>query len=272
MASDQVILTPDKVTIDPGPEGFHNTNIEASRDRVIRGASYRDCSTIAMLPVPKDTGSLHYKVSAALKGLLTPMNQKFHLHYLEGMEVADAYNQGIQMVLSNPELAKWKFILTIEHDNLPPPDGLVKLLETMFSGPWAAAGGLYWTKGEGGMPMIYGDPLDPQPNFRPLAPKVDEVQEARGIAMGFTLWDLDLFRDKRLPMSCSDPNDLSKGAVWFRTISQWTPSTGVQAGTQDLDFCARAGALGYRFCVDNRVRVGHVQLQESPTHPAGFVW
>lgn len=272
MSADQVVFSPAEVAVVPPPEGFHNMDLQKSRERVLTGASYRDCSTIALLPTPKDSGALHYKVSAALKGMLTPMNQKFHLQYLEGMEVADAYNQGIQMVLANPELSKWKFVLTIEHDNTPPPDGLVKLIETMYLGPWAGVGGLYWTKGEGGMPMIYGDPHDPQPNFRPLPPMIDQVQECRGIAMGFTLWDMDLFRDKRLPTQCVDPNDLSKGATWFRTLNNWSPNTGVQAGTQDLDFCARAGALGYRFAVDNRVKVGHVQFEKSPTHPAGFVW
>lgn len=272
MASDQVVLSPEKVTVDPSLEGFHNMDLSASRSRVLEGGSYRDCSTVALLPTPKLSGALHYKVSAALKGMLSPMNQKFHLQYLEGMEVADAYNHGIQWILQNPELSKWKFVLTIEHDNTPPPDGLVKVLETMIAGPWAGVGGLYWTKGEGGMPMIYGDPKDPIPNFRPLAPELDAVQECRGLAMGFTLWDMDLFKDNRLPTHCVDPKDLSKGATWFRTLNDWTPSTGVRAGTQDLDFCGRAGALGYRFCVDTRVKVGHVQFEATPTHPAGFVW
>lgn len=262
MGAQEIILTPVEVKEQPGLEGFHNADVEASRERILRGASYRDCSTVALLPVPRDTEALHYKVSAALKGMMAPMNQRFHLQYLEGMEVADAYNHGIRWVLDHPELSKWKFVLTIEHDNTPPPDGLVKLLETMYLGPWAGVGGLYWTKGEGGMPMIYGDPRDPQPNFRPLPPEIDKVQECRGIAMGFTLWDMDLFRDKRV----------LDGDRWFRTLNNWSPATGVQAGTQDLDFCARAGALGYRFCVDNRVRVGHVQFEKSPTHPAGFVW
>lgn len=272
MASDQVILSPAEVKVDPPPEGYHNMNPQASRERILTGASYRDCSTVALLPTPKDTGSLHYKVGAALATLVKPMNQKFHLQYLEGMEVADAYNQGIQWVLQHPEVSKWKFVLTVEHDNTPPPDGLTKLIETMYLGPWAAAGGLYWTKGEGGMPMIYGDPRDPVPNYRPLAPVMDDVQECRGLAMGFTLWDMELFKDNRLPISCVDKNDLSKGAVWFRTLSDWSPNTGIQSGTQDLDFCGRAGALGYRFCVDTRVKVGHVQFEATPTHPAGFVW
>jgi hypothetical protein len=108
--------------------------------------------------------------------------------------------------------------------------------------------------------MIYGDPRDPVPNFRPIPPVVEQVQECRGIAMGFTLWDMGLFRDTRL------------GPPWFRTVQQFEPSTGIQSGTQDLEWCGRAAALGYRFAVDCRVRVGHVQFEKTPTHPAGFVW
>lgn len=256
---DRVIYRPEETKLDPPAEGLNNSQIEASRERVLRGASYRDCSTVALLPV-RDEQSLHWKMSAALNGMLRPMNQKFHLQYIEGMEVAEAYNHGVQMVLDNPELSKWKFILTIEHDNPMPPDGLIKLMETMYSGPWAGIGGLYWTKGEAGVPMIYGDPLDPEMNFRPMPPVVEGVQECRGIAMGFSLWDIELFRDKRL------------GPPWFKTLNQWSPTTGVESGTQDLEFCGRAGALGYRFCVDTRVKVGHIQLEKSPTHPAGFVW
>jgi len=268
VAEDIVALRPPETQVDPPAEGFHNATIEASRERILRGASYRDCSTVGLLPV-RESGTLHWKVSVALKSLMVPMNQKFHLQYLEGMEVADAYNAGLRMIFQNPDLKKWRFVLTVEHDNTPPPDALIKAVETMYSGPWAAVAGLYWTKGEGGMPMIYGDPLDPIPNFRPLAPKPDQVQECRGVAMGFTLWDRELFEDKRLWLNGATRVE---DATWFQTLGEFVPGVGARAGTQDLEFCGRAGGFGYRFCVDNRIRVGHVQLEASPTHPAGFVW
>ena len=47
-----------------------------------------------------------------------------------------------------PELSQWEYVLSIEHDNTPPPDGVLKLLETMDRRPeYAAVSGLYWTKG-----------------------------------------------------------------------------------------------------------------------------
>ncbi len=254
-----VVYSPAEVKVDPPLEGLNNSDLQAARERILKGATYRDCSTVCLLPT-RDDGALHFKVSDALKGLMTPMNQKFTHIRLAGMEVADAYNQGIQMVLDNPELSKWKFILTWEHDNTPPPDGLLKLVETMYAGPWAGVSGLYWCKGEGGAPMIFGDPRDSEVNFRPQPPLIEDVQECRGIAMGFALWDIELFRDRKL------------GPPWFRTPQSYNPYVGTESGTQDLDWCRKIGEAGYRVAVDTRVRVGHVQFDKSPTHPAGFVW
>lgn len=260
-----VQLSPEVVTEQPPLEGFRNAHLEFSRAQVIQGATYLDSSTVCLFPTRAD-GKLNYKVADAMKNLMVPMNQKFFPYRLVGFEVADAYNAGLHTALSHPEFSKFKFVLTWEHDNTPPPDGLIKLLETMHTGPWAAVGGLYWIKGEGGAPMIYGDPRDPEINFRPIPPVIDGVQECRGIAMGFSLFDMDLFRDKRLLV------DTPLGKGWFRTLQGYNPALGATAGTQDLDFCKRAVELGYRFCVDTRVRVGHVQFDATPTHPADFVW
>ena len=258
--SDHIALSPEEVTDSPPLEGWHNSKDDISTSRIVTGATYRDCSTVCLMPIRTVEESVHYKVADTYRALMAPMNQGFYPLRLAGMEVADAYNQGIAIVLENPELAKMRFILTYESDNVPPPDGLVKLVEAMYSGPWAGVGGLYWTKGEEGVPMIYGDPKDPDINYRPQPPQSEAVQECRGIAMGFTLWDMKMFKDKRL------------GPPWFETVQQHIPWQGSSSGTQDLRWCGKAAALGYRFAVDTRVRVGHVQFQKSPTHPAGFVW
>lgn len=251
-------LSAERVEEEPSPQGFHNDHFEESRERILKGQSYRDCSTVCIIPTREDT-LLHPKTADAFAHMMRPMNHKFTPIRASGFEVADAYNNGVQSVLDS-EMGKWPFLLTVESDNVPPPDGLLKLIESMYYGPWAAVSGLYWCKGPGGAPMIFGDPKDPVVNFRPQVPVVENIQECRGIAMGFALWDMELFKDKRL------------GPPWFRTPQHFTPFRGAEAGTQDLDFCKRAGSLGYRFAVDTRVRVGHVQFDESPTHPAGFVW
>ena len=40
-------------------------------------------------------------------------------------------------------------MLTLEDDNLPPPDGLLRLYESIEAGPYDAVGGLYWTRATG---------------------------------------------------------------------------------------------------------------------------
>lgn len=216
-------------------------NNEGNANRIIKGNTYKDVSTVIVIPT---RGMIHCKVVGAWWNLITPMNQKSTKVFAVGMEVADAYNSMIEQVLANPELSKWKYILTMEEDNLPPPDGLLKLYESMDA--YDAVGGLYWTKGEGGQPMIYGDPKDPEMNFRPQPPVEDGVQECNGLGMGFTLFKMDIFKDERVPKP------------WFKTVQEYSPERGAELGTQDLYFFGNIRKLGYRVACDTRVKVGHL--------------
>jgi hypothetical protein len=260
------------------PAGVNNVRLEENSWRVIKGASYRDLSTVIVLPTP--TEFIHGRVEAAIDGLMRPMNQKLGgpLRISEnlplerlavaGCEVADAYNQALTAIAANPDLSTWRFLLTVEHDNLPPPDGLIRLQARMYENArtdadgkiqidekgipafnFLAIGGLYWTKGFGtGMPMIYGHPRELPINFRPQPPLIDALQECRGVAMGFTLWNLQaLLKDPRL----------KKDGKWFTTKCSWDQAKGVELGTQDLVFCTAALQAGYRFAVDTAVKVGH---------------
>jgi hypothetical protein len=178
-------------------------------------------------------------------GLIRPMNQKIvGPIFIRGYEVGQAYNMAVEMILGNPELSTWKYMLTIEEDNLPPPDGLLKLYEHMDI--YDVVGGLYWTKGEGGQPMIYGNPAVKPTNFIPQVPLPDTIQPACGLGMGFNLFKIDIFKDARLTKP------------WFKTLQEFSPTSGSRAYTQDLYFYEQAGKLGYTFACDTRVRVGHL--------------
>ena len=168
------------------------------------------------------------------------------------MEVGEAYNTAVEYIVNNPDLSKWKYILTLEEDNLPPPDGLLKLYESMDK--FDVVGGLYWTKGEGGQPMIYGDPDEMPLNFRPQIPKPDTIQRCNGLGMGFTLFKTKIFKDARIPRP------------FFKTIQEYNPATGTRMFTQDLWFFQQAGAF-YKFAADTRVKVGHMDVDGS-----GMIW
>jgi hypothetical protein len=158
------------------------------------------------------------------------------------------------MILKHPELSKWKYILTLEDDNLPPPDAHIRLLETIEWGNYDAVSGLYFTKGEHNMPMAYGDPaeyartgvLDFRPRDVREALAGGQIMGVNGIAMGCALWRMQLFKDFPGP--------------WYVTVSDVVPGKGVQGFTQDLWACQRWVQAGKRFAVDMRVRVGHMDV------------
>ena len=227
-------------------EGFHNSDLQRSRERLLRAKTYQDLSTVIVVPT---RGTIPARAVENWMGMMTPMNQKCIRMFISGMEVGAAYERAIETLIGHPDLSKWKYVLTLEEDNLPPPDGLLRLYESI--GDYAAVGGLYWTKGEGGQPMIYGDPSGIL-SFIPQVPRIDQVQECNGLGMGFTLFKMDVFRAIERP--------------WFRTAQDWTPEKGGQMYTQDLYFFEKARRAGYRVACDTRVKVGHL----DPV--SGMVW
>ena len=224
-------------------QGTHNADLFRSVERLEKGKAYRDLSTICIVPT---RGMISAKVTQCWMSMIMPMNQKFTRVFMIGMEVGEAYTSAIAQILAHPDLSKWKYILTLEEDNLPPPDGLIKLYENIDN--YVALGGLYWTKGEGGQPMIYGDPKDSELNFRPQQP-LQEIQECNGLGMGFTLFNLDMFKDPRIEQP------------WFKTFNEWDPQKGAKVYTQDLYFFEKIRKLGYKVACDTRVKVGHYSFE-----------
>lgn len=227
--------------------GLHNADLQASVERLNKGKTYLDLSTIIVCPT---RGMISDRVVQAWMGLIRPMNQKvIGPIFIRGYEVGNAYNMAVEMILGNPELSKWKYMLTIEEDNLPPPDGLVKLYESMDK--YDVVGGLYWTKGEGGQPMIYGDPNVQPLNFIPQKPLAETVQPANGLGMGFNLFKIEIFKDPKIPKP------------WFETKNEFIPGVGAKVYTQDLYFFENAGKAGYKFACDTRIRVGHLDVDND---------
>lgn len=219
-------------------QGVHNDNLEVSGQRVIEGGSWKKQRTVMLIPAG---ASIPTKVYLSHCGLIYPPNQPVYRMAAIGMEVGEAFSNAIGEIINHPELGQWEYLLTIEHDNIPPPDGLMKLLKRMEEHPeYACIGGLYWTKGEGGVPQIWGDPKDAL-NFRPQPPDLNGgLVPCTGTGMGFNLWRLQMFKDEKLRRP------------WFKTIAD---ATGI--GTQDLYFWGDAVKKGYKAAVDCNVKVGH---------------
>lgn len=242
---------PQIVSMDVG--GVHNRDIEATSARLYEGGSWKKTRVVVLVPSPV---MIPAKVALSHWNLITPPNQPVHRMLCLGCEVGKAYSHAIEAVLANPQLSEWEYVLTLEADNMPPSDGLIRLIEDMEKYPqYHCIGGLYFCKGPGGCAHLWGSPdLDPVVNYRPQVPRPGQVMEVYGGSMGFNLWRLSMFKDKRLPRPLFETK-CGPGGV----------------GTQDLAFWGAARPLGYRCAVDCRIAVGHHD-QEGKFGPPDTTW
>jgi hypothetical protein len=247
-------------------EQLQSPGLGFERVQHLPGSTYKDSSTVIVIPTrgiasdprkAEDRDELYHRgiapqVIQTWLGLIAPMNQKRAILFASGHEVGKAYDAMITMILGHPELSKWKYVMTLEDDNLVPPDAQIRLLESIEAFNLDAVSGIYFTKGEQNMPMAYGDPEEfkrtGHMDFRPRdvreALTAGQIMRVNGIAMGCGLWRMDLFRQFPPP--------------WYVTLNDVVPGKGVVGMTQDLSFCQKARLAGKQFGVDMRVKVGHL--------------
>lgn len=228
--------------------GFHNSNLASSTIRHIQGGSWKKQDTVIVVPAGKTVPT---KAAFAWMNLLYPPNQMIQRFPVIGVEVGEAYTAAIDQILAHPQLKDFQYLLTLEHDNIPPPDGLLRLIAQMEAHPeFSCIGGLYWTKGPGGVPQIWGNPYEGGTNFRPQPPDPNGgLVECCGTGMGFNLWRLPMFKDSRLP----------------RPLFKTKASLAEGVGTQDLVAWQELRKLGYRCAVDCSIRVGHFDVNTDMT-------
>lgn len=224
--------------------GIHNGDLGKTRSRLDRSKAWKKQRIVVLLPTAE---MISAKVALSHWNLAFPPNNQVARLLAVGMEVGEAYSTAIEQVLMHPELSQWEYILTIESDNMPPADGVLKLLEHMEAHPELdCIGGLYFTKGEGGVAQIWGDPKDPVLNFRPQLPDPQGgLVPCNGTGMGFNLWRMSIFKDKKLRKP------------WFVTQKK----DGV--ATQDLYFWTDAKKRGYKCAIACDVKVGHYSVGED---------
>ncbi len=233
--------------------GRHNANLAQACTRILEGATWKRQRVVGLLPAGKTVPT---EVTVSIRNLIAAPNQAFTLQACKGDEVGIAYQRMMDGILEHPELSQWEYVLTIEHDNLAPPDALLNLIKALEEHPeYAAISALYWTKGEGGVPQIWGDVKDPVPNFRPQVPDPPNVVECYGVGMGFVLHRMSMFRELAEKHKDAFPRP------WWKTLAGKDG-----CGTQDLYFWGKARPLGFRCAVDCRVLVGHMDAT------TGVVW
>ena len=233
--------------------GYHNEDLEAAQELLKDAKQYQDLYTVILTPT---RGMIPAKVVQSWMFLIGPANAQIGRMFCQGLEVAAAYNSGVTTFLNDPMMGNARYILTLEDDNIPPHDGLLKLYESICDceAPcrehFVVVSGLYWMKGEGGQPMLFGDPDSDPMTFVPQIPKLGKdkkgtIQECNGTGMGFALFHSGLFRLEEFPKP------------WFETKQVGDERDVVKGYTQDLYFMENLRKLGYRVAVDTRVKVGH---------------
>jgi hypothetical protein len=237
--------------------GHHAQHMPETISRLQRGGSWKKQRVVVILPA---ADLVPAKCVLSWWNMAFPPNNGAVKIIALGDEVGEAYSRAIESVLAHPDLSQWEYILTLEHDNAPPADGLIKLIERMQDHPeYAWISGLYFTKGfamqrsdgtgtsGGGCAQIWGDINDPMTNYRPMPPRADGgLIECYGTGQGFSLFRMAMFKDERL------------AKPWFKTKRGMN---GEGIGTQDLVFAAEARKYGYRCAVDCSVKVGHYDLR-----------
>ena len=236
-------------TISEADYGRHNLDLVTTSTRLINQGNWKKQRVVVVIP---SGPTIPAKVYLSHMALIFPPNQA--AYRMEGIpttwmtqdtEVGAGFSAAFEQIVTHPELSKWEFILTVEHDNIPPPDGVVKLMERMEAFPeFACIGGLYFLKGENGAAQIWGDPKDPLPNFRPQVPDpAGGLVECCGTGMGFNLWRMSALVELRKRVN----------PPWFVTKCGITGT-----GTQDLSFWGDIGRPnGLRCAIDCSVKVGH---------------
>ena len=228
--------------------GKFNEDLDKSIKQIDKSMMYEDLSTIIITPT---RGLIPARVVQSWMKLMRPVNQRTAGPiFAEAMKVDDAYNSLIRYILRHPYLSTFKYVLTIEEDNIPPSDGLIRLYEGMKD--YDVIGGLYWGKAEETFPMIFGDPNKGILDSSAQIPKKGEIQHCNALGMGFTLFKLDMFRQIEEP--------------WFKTIQEKDAIGGDQIFTQDFFFFRKAAEKGFKFAVDNRVLVGHYNQREDKVY------
>ena len=218
--------------------GKNNSNLEDTIEKVEKSKMYEDLSTIIICPT---RGTFPTRVVQSWMKLMKPMNQQVAGPiFAEAMKVDVAYESLFEYILTHDYLKKFKYVLTIEEDNLPPPDGLLKLYENMDK--YDVVSGLYWAKGEGGFPMIFGDINNPG-DYKPVKPEMNSLIEANALGMGFNLFKLDMF--KHIPRP------------WFKTVQMQDEYGNQTQSTQDIYFYKKAQEVGFKFACDTKILVGH---------------
>src|SRR5437867_5992112 len=91
--------------------------------KMLFGDSYKNVSTVCVTPT---LGMIPAICVESWMNMRTILNQKFKHIFIEGDEVATAYNRAIDTILKDSELSTYQYILFLEDDIVVDEDSFIK--------------------------------------------------------------------------------------------------------------------------------------------------
>ena len=132
----------------------------------------------------------------------------------------------------------------IDDDICVPPDGLLTLVRDSIAHDIPVVSGLYIQRGVPHLPVVYRRLTDG--HHVQITRFCAGLQEVDAVGAGCLLIRTDVLRAIE-----------TTGELWF----DWpVPPQSPTAMSEDLAFCARAKALGYRIALDADVQCGHLSI------------
>lgn len=208
------------------------------------------------------------------------------LQYVQGFSpmgfmVADAQNVIVKQAIESD----YEWLLLIEDDTCPPPDGFLRLNEYMRKGDIPIVSGLYYTKSVPSEPLMYrGRGNSYFGDWKPG----DKVW-VDGVPTGFLLVHCNI-----LKLMWSESAEYMAGPVLTRRVFEqpqmvwYDPELAAmraKTGTSDLQFCTRiieqdvirragwpkVGKRKYPFLVDTNLLCQHIDAEGRMYPPPGTI-
>lgn len=194
------------------------------------------------------TGPIRMEWAAARYGQAIPANwskvdmiQYMTAYIPMRFSIQDAQNLIVQEAVTHG----YQWLLLIEDDTCPPPDGFIRFNEYMRSEKYPMVSGLYYTKSDPAEPMIYRG----RGNSYHTDWKLGDRIWVDGVPTGMLLVNVKLLK----AVYDDSPEYIAGGnkvrRVFENPIKTWfNPERGSQealVGTTDLDFCKRVIEGGY---------------------------
>jgi hypothetical protein len=195
--------------------------------------------------------------------------------------VADAQN----LIVNEAVTKGYEWLLLIEDDTIPPPDGFIRFNEYMRSGKYPVISGLYFTRSEPAEPMVYRG----RGNSYYTDWKLGDIVMCDGVPTGMLLLSVKLLKAvwNDSPEYICGGNTIRR--VFETPVKSWfNEEKGSQealVGTSDLDFCKRviAGSYlvkagwpklaneKYPFAIDSNISCMHIDRVSGLQFPIGGV-